>query len=124
MKSLQTKREMLIRQLCVGYGFAANLHLIKNVDLRNFNCANIEEFETLVTQSVSKMKEMVGIETEALAIECALALDGGSEGTLTERRTEFLYTEAFSYRTLIRKEVVGVKYLLRTFDKINVKQDA
>lgn len=124
MKSLQVKREVLIRQLCVGYGFVANLHLISDVDLRNFSCTNIEEFKTLVMQSVSKMKEMVGIETEALAIECALALDGGSEGTLTERRTEFLYTETFSYRTLIRKEVAGVKYLIQTFDKINVKQDA
>lgn len=116
------QKHKIIAKLFRGLGFRSNLEALTRDDIATFDCSSIEQFEALVVTAVRAMREMVGIETETLAVECALALDGGSEINLMNRREEFLFTETFSMRTLMRYERQGVDYLVTTIERARSKQ--
>ncbi len=118
---LNEKRDILAK-LCKGAGFVARLKIVSDQDLVIFGCSSVNDFSELVLSAMSAMREMVGIETETLAIECALALDDGTATDLTGRREEFLLGEQFSMRTLMRKEDRGIDLMLATMERMQSKQ--
>jgi len=123
-KLLNPEKHDILAKLCRGAGFSEGLRKVTSEDLVIFECTSIQELEELVLSAVSAMREMVGIETETLAIECALALDGGTATNLSGRREEFLFTETFSMRTLMRKEDRGIDLIVTTMSRVRSKRTA